>query len=125
MDLFRRIGVNTMENPQQLIAEHLYRSVARPAIVDYMRIGDDAEVFEVAVTEDAPIAGKTLIEANDEGLIPDDVLIVAVDRDGEDPPVTPRGSTRIETGDVVTVYSGFGADPNLTDLFGHFEDSSE
>ena len=125
MDLFRRIGVNTMENPQQLIAEHLYRSVARPAIVDYMRIGDDAEVFEVAVTEDAPIAGKTLIEANDEGLIPDDVLIVAVEREGEDPPVTPRGSTRIETGDVVTVYSGFGADPNLTDLFGHFEDSSE
>ena len=125
MDLFRRIGVNTMENPQELIAEHLYRSVARPAIVDYMRIGDDAEVFEIAVTEDAPIAGKTLIEANDEGLVPADVLIVAIEREGEDPPVTPRGSTRIEAGDVVTVYSGFGADPDLTDLFGHFEDRTE
>ena len=125
MDLFRRIGVNTMENPQELIAEHLYRSVARPAIVYYMRIGDDAEVFEIAVTEDAPIAGKTLIEANDEGLVPADVLIVAIEREGEDPPVTPRGSTRIEAGDVVTVYSGFGADPDLTDLFGHFEDRTE
>jgi trk system potassium uptake protein TrkA len=114
-----------MENPQELIAEHLYRSVARPAIVDYMRVGDDAEVFEVAVTEDAPIAGKTLIEASEAGLVPDDVLIVAVEREGGDPPVTPRGSTRIEGGDLVTVYSGFGADPDLTDLFGHFEDSSE
>mgnify|MGYP000675237692 CR=1 FL=1 len=122
MDLFRRIGVSTMGNPQELIAEHLYRSVARPAIADYMRIGEDAEVFEIAVTDDAPIAGKTLTEANNAGLIPDDVLIVAIEREGDAPPVTPRGNTRIEAGDVVTVYSGFGADPDLTDLFGHFED---
>jgi trk system potassium uptake protein TrkA len=124
MDLFRRIGVNTMENPQQLIAEHLYRSVARPAIVDYMHIGEDAEVFEIRVTDDAPIAGKTLSEANDAGMIPDEVLIVALEREGDEPPITPRGSTRVKAGDQVTVYSGFGADPNLTDLFGHFEDSS-
>ncbi len=26
MDLFKQIGVNTMENPQQLIAEYLYRA---------------------------------------------------------------------------------------------------
>ena len=32
MNLFRQIGVNTIENPQQLIAGHLYRAVARPAI---------------------------------------------------------------------------------------------
>lgn len=125
MDLYRRIGVNTMENPQELIAEHLYRSVARPAIVDYMRIGEDAEVFEISVTDEAPVAEKTLSEANDAGLIPDDVLIVAIEREGQDPPITPRGGTKIESGDIVTVYSRFGADPNLTDLFGHYEDRSE
>lgn len=125
MNLFRQIGVNTMENPQELIAEHLYRAVARPAIVDYMRIGDEAEVFEITVTEDAPVAGKTLSEADKRGLIPDDVLIVAIERKGQDPPVTPRGNTRVETGDVVTVYSKFGADPDLTDLFGHYEDQTE
>jgi trk system potassium uptake protein TrkA len=124
-NLFRRIGVNTMENPQELIAEHLYRSVARPAIVDYMRISDDAEVFEIDVTEDAPIAGKTLSEVNEEGLIPEDVLIVSVEREEGEPPLTPRGGTRIEAGDLVTVYSGFGAEPDLTDLFGHFEDRTE
>ncbi|QLG50312.1 potassium channel family protein [Natrinema halophilum] len=122
MNVFRQIGVNTMENPQELIAEYLYRAVARPAIVDYMRIGDRAEVFEIRVTENAPIAGKTLSETADEDLLPDDVLVVAIERDGQDPPLTPQGSTRIEVDDLLTVYSGFGATPDLTDIFGHPED---
>ncbi|SEP95266.1 potassium channel family protein [Natrinema salaciae] len=122
MNVFRQIGVNTMENPQELIAQYLYRAVARPAIVDYMRIGEEAEVFEIQVTDNAPIAGKTLIEADDGGLLSDDVLIVAIEREGEDPPITPKGRTRIEAGDLVTVYSAFGAEPELTDVFGHPED---
>ena len=125
MGLFSQIGVNTMENPQQLIAEYLYRAVARPAIVDYMRIGEDAEVFEIKVTENAPIAGMTLNEAADEGIIPGDVLIVAIERNGDEPPITPRGGTRVEPGDLLTVYSAFGADPDLTDVFGHYEDRVE
>ncbi|MFB6138620.1 MAG: TrkA family potassium uptake protein [Halobacteriaceae archaeon] len=125
MGLFRQIGVNTMENPQELIAEYLYRAVARPAIVDYMRIGEEAEVFEISVTEGAPIEGKTLIEAADEGLLPDDALVVAVEREGEAKPITPRGQTRIHAGDLLTVYSGKGAAPELTDVFGHFEDHRE
>lgn len=80
-DLFKRIGVNTMENPQQLIAEYLYRAVARPAIVDYMRIGDEAEVFEITVTESAPIAGKTLQEAARDDILTDDLLVVAIERE--------------------------------------------
>ena len=124
MNLFRQIGVNTIENPQQLIAGHLYRAVARPAIVDYMRIGEEAEVFEITVTEDAPIAGKTLNEAGEEGLLPDDVLIVAIGRETEDKPITPRGNTHIKVNDLLTVYSANGADPELTDLFGHHEDGA-
>ncbi|MFO7926248.1 MAG: potassium channel family protein [Halobacteriota archaeon] len=122
MALYRQIGVNTMENPQQLIAEYLYRSVARPAIVDYLRIGEEAEVFEITITEDAPIADKTIEQAVQSGIIPDDVLIIAVEREGQDPPITPRGGTKIKPDDLVTVYSAFGADPELTDLFGHHED---
>lgn len=122
MALFEQIGVSTMENPQQLIAEYLYRSVARPAIVDYLRIGEEAEVFEITVTENAPIAGLTLQEAAQEGLLPKDVLVVAIERDGEESPVTPQGETVIHADDLLTVYSGFGADPELTDVFGHPED---
>ena len=122
MNLFRRIGVNTIENPQQLIAGYLYRAVARPAIVDYMRIGEEAEVFEIRATEDAPITGKTLTEAGRENILSDDVLIVAIERGGEDKPLAPRGDTRIKANDLLTVYSATGANPDLTDVFGHYED---
>lgn len=122
MAVFRQIGVGTMENPQELIAEYLYRAVARPAIVDYMRIGEEAEVFEITVTENAPIAGKTLQEAAQENLLGEDVLIVAIARDEGSGPITPRGDTTIEVGDLLTVYSGIGADPDITDIFGHYED---
>jgi trk system potassium uptake protein TrkA len=125
MGLFEQIGVNTMQNPQQLIAEYLYRAVARPAIVDYMRIGDDAEVFEITVTDEAPIAGKTLKEAAQSGLLTDEMLVVAIERDENDHPITPRGETTIQVGDLLTVYSGVGADPEITDIFGHYEDKEE
>lgn len=91
MALFKQIGATAMENPQQLIAKYLYRSVARPAIVDYLQIGEQAEVFEITVTENAPIAGKTLHEAAQEELLPKDVLVVAIEREGQDPPLAPKG----------------------------------
>jgi len=123
MDIFERIGVNTMENPQRLIAEYLYRAVRRPSIVDYMRIGEDAEVFEIEVTESAPIAGKTLAEADAEGLLTAETLIVALARGGEDGElITPRGETAVHSGDLITVYSATGATPDVTDVFGHYED---
>ena len=122
MNLFRQIGVNTIENPQQLIAGYLYRAVARPAIVDYMQVGNEAEVFEITVTENAPIAGKTLTEAGNANLLPDDVLIVAIERESQRKPLTPRGNTRIEASDLLTVYSARGAEPGLTDIFVMSED---
>lgn len=125
MPLFDRIGVNTMKNPQRLIADHLYRAVKRPTIVDYMRIGEEAEVFEIIVTPQAPIADLTLQEAAESDLLGEDVLVVAIERDGNSEPITPRGGTRIEVGDVVTVYSGRGAIPSVTDVFGHYEDHAD
>jgi trk system potassium uptake protein TrkA len=122
LGLFERTGVHTMQNPQRLIAEYLYRAVRRPAIKDYMQVGDEAEVFEIVVDEGAPVAGKTLIEANEAGLLGEEVLVVAVERDGRADPITPRGNTRIEAGDLLTVYSASGSTADVTDVFGHFED---
>ncbi|WP_262181017.1 potassium channel family protein [Haloarcula laminariae] len=122
MGLFAQIGVNTMQNPQRLIAEYLYRAVKRPSIVDFMRIGEQAEVFEITVKQSAPIAGKTLQEATASDLLGPDVLIVAIEREGTDEPITPRGGTRIEADDLLTVYSATGATPEVTDVFGHTED---
>lgn len=122
MNIFERVGANTLQNPQRLIAENLFRSVERPSVVDYMHVGDTAEVFEIHVGQEASIAGKTLADAASEGIIPDDVLVVAIEREDSDNPITPRGDTQIEQGDLVTVYSEQGATPEITDVFGHFDD---
>ena len=122
MPLFRRIGVNIMQNPQRLIAEYLYRGVVRPSIVDFMRIGEDAEVFEIDVGPGAPIADKSIAAADDQGLLSDEMIIVAIERESEPNPLTPRGETVIETGDLVTVYSARGAVSGVTDVFGRYED---
>lgn len=94
MNIFRQMGVHTIENPQNLIAEYLYRAVKRPAIIDFMRLGDEAEVFEIAVAQDAPIAGKTLQEADNDGILPDDMLIIAIEEPEVESPTIPRGGTR-------------------------------
>jgi len=49
-------------------------------------------------------------------------LIVAIERESQDKPLTPRGDTRIEANDLLTIYSSRGAESELTDIFGHFED---
>jgi trk system potassium uptake protein TrkA len=121
MDLFKEIGIHTMENPSRLISEHLFRSVVRPSIVDYLRIGEEAEVFEITIDDDAPIAGKTLRDAAADGTLRGEMLVVAVER-GEGEPITPRGDTVLQPGDLVTVYSAEGATSKVTDIFGHYED---
>ena len=113
---FRKTGVNVIENPQRLIAEYLYRAVQRPSIQDVMHPAGDAEVFEITVNETAPLVGKTLSEADSEGLLgDDDLLVVAIER-GEDV-ISPHGNTEIHAGDLVTVFSKHGYVPEITELF--------
>ncbi|WP_049969751.1 potassium channel family protein [Haladaptatus cibarius] len=119
MNIFRQIGVNVIENPQRLIAEYLYRAVKRPSIKDYMKVGEEAEVFEITADSYAPVSGLTLSEAASEGLFGDGILVVAIERDDE--VITPRGNTRIESGDLITIFSENGATPEVTDVFGHYE----
>jgi trk system potassium uptake protein TrkA len=116
MPLFRELGVNAIENPQQLIAEYLLRSVERPSVTDFMHLAGDAEIFEISVTESAPIAGKTLREADEAGLLGEDMLVVAVERG--DHTITPKGNTEVQAGDAVTVYSERGIVPDVTRPFG-------
>lgn len=69
-------------------------------------LAGDADVVEIIVRDDAPIAGKSLQEANEEGLLSSDVLVVRISRDEE--AITPTGETRIEEGDFVTINSRTG-----------------
>lgn len=115
MQMFRRIGVNVLENPQRLIAEYLFQAVQRPSVKDFMRLADGAEIVEITASEGAPIVDKTLRAADDSGLLGDEVLVVAIER-GETV-ITPKGDTTIEAGDLVTVFSRDGITEELMQIF--------
>lgn len=115
MNVFRQIGANVLENPQRLIAEYLVRAVQRPSVKDFMDLAGDAEVFEVTVVEDAPITNHTIREADEEDLLTEEELVVAIER-GETV-IRPRGNSRIEAGDLVTVFSSVGATPEILYTF--------
>lgn len=115
MSIFRQVGAHVLENPQRLIAEYLFRAVQRPSVVDFMDLGGDAEVFEVAIPDGAPILGVPLAEADQKGILGEDVLVVAIERDGAI--VTPKGQTVLEVGDQAIVFSRTGVDADVMELF--------
>jgi trk system potassium uptake protein TrkA len=80
-----------------------------------MHLSGDAEIFEITVSEEGSIAGRTLAEADETGAIPDDVRIVAIERGRS--VLLPQGNTEIQPGDLVTVFSKRGFDPELIERF--------
>jgi len=115
MELFGDLGVNIVESPHELNGQYLYRAVQRPKIQDFMEIAGDAEIFEVTVGEEAPVAGLTVSDADSEGLLPEETIIVAIVRDGE--LVIPSGGSDIQAGDVVTLFARNGATDKVTEPF--------
>mgnify|MGYP003836700769 CR=1 FL=1 len=78
-------------------------------------LAGDADVVEILVREHAPIAGKTLEEANQAGLVPSDMLVVQVNRD--EGTITPTGETVIEQDDFVTIHSRSGVTEGTLEAF--------
>lgn len=78
-------------------------------------LAGDADVVEVIVRDDAPIAGKTLQEANEEGLVPSDMLVVQINRD--EGTITPTGETVIKQNDFVTIHSRSGVTEETLEAF--------
>jgi DNA-binding Lrp family transcriptional regulator len=76
------------------------------SMADLVSLSGKADIVELVISSEAPIAGKTLREAGQEGLIGDDLLVIAIERD--DSVLTPKGGTLIQPNDVVTVFSREG-----------------
>ncbi len=102
-DLFRRLGAHVMENPDVIVAGYLYHAAWHPHVRDLVALPGGAQVFRITITEASPLVGLSLREAGKKALIPDGVLIAAVEREGE--LVIPSGSTVIRAGDNVTVFT--------------------
>ena len=80
-------------------------------------LAGEANVVELRVGEGAAVAGRTIEESSDAGLIEDDVLVITIERDDET--ITPRGETTIQPGDLVTILTRRGlSDETLDTLTG-------
>lgn len=82
---------------------------------DYISLTGGAEVIEVSVSANAPVAGLTLEQAVREGILTDDILVIAIERD--EAVLTPRGGTRIEADDLLTLLSRGGVTDQTLEAF--------
>ena len=79
--------------------------------VELTSAGNALELEEFAVAPDHAIAGAAVRELG----LPRELLVVVVVRAEE--AVPPRGSTRIEPGDVLFVLAPHGKRPDVEDVF--------
>lgn len=87
----------------------------RLRVADLTSLTGGAEVVELTVSADAPITSRTLAEANELGILSDDVLVVAIERG--DRIVTPKGNTEVRAGDVVSVFARDGVGEDVATAF--------
>ena len=102
-EFFRKLGANVMENPEEVVANHLYNAVKRPKVKDFTILPQGDQIFRLTVNEESPLVGKTLADSSKRGVIPNTVLLLAVERAGER--AIPNEDTTIEAEDVLTVFS--------------------
>ena len=102
-EFFRKLGANVMENPEDIVANHLYAAVKRPKVNDFSILSSGAQVFRIMVKEEAPLVGKSIAEIRKQEIIPSSVLIVAIER-GANMQIA-ESETVIESEDLLTVYS--------------------
>jgi len=76
---------------------------------------DGTEVIEVAVPEGSPTAGRSFEEIRDSAVLPDEVIVVSIERDGE--VLRPSDETVIDPDDMVTLLPRGTPTGELTESF--------
>ncbi len=98
--LIAPMGIDAYVNPRATTVSSILRYVRHGRIRAVYSIGDgEAEIIEAQVLNTAPIAGQTVRAAE----LPRDSIIGLI-RKG-DQIIVPRGDTRIEDGDVMTIFA--------------------
>ena len=111
VEMFKEADIFLFENPDMTVANHLYFSVKRPRIKDFLTVsGGKAEVFEVVVSEQSRVVGQKLSELHIKNGI-----IVAIERNGDI--LLPTGDTIIKTQDLITVFTKAKNVEKISSLF--------
>ncbi|TFH11356.1 MAG: TrkA family potassium uptake protein [Candidatus Atribacteria bacterium] len=104
-DFFRKLGANVMENPEDVVAQHLYNAVKQPNVQDFALLPQGAQIFRLQITEKSPLAGRSIADSIQRGTIPESVRILAIARPEEDIQSIAMGDSILSEDDILTVFS--------------------
>ena len=94
------LGIDAYINPRATTVSSILRHIRHGRVRGVYSIGDaEAEVIEAQVLSTSPISGQAMRDID----FPEGVLVGAVLKG--DKYIKPTGSTRIEEGDVITIFS--------------------
>jgi trk system potassium uptake protein TrkA len=109
--LMTPLGIDAYINPRATTVSSILRHIRHGRVRAVYSIGDaEAEVIEAEVLSTSPMAGKRISEID----FPEGVLVGAV-RKGKEI-IRPMGSTRIDEGDVLAIFSLAGDVPEVERL---------
>jgi trk system potassium uptake protein TrkA len=108
---FRRLGATVMQNPEEVVAAHLYNVARRPRVQDFVALPEESQLFRLELRGKSPLAGRTVAQCTDEGRIPETMRIVSVLRGGKKS--LAEADTKLREGDLVTFFSLNGVPDGL------------
>ncbi|MFB6168995.1 MAG: Trk system potassium transporter TrkA [Haloferacaceae archaeon] len=102
IEVFEAVGVDVAVSPRRTVAEEITRLTRAGGAENVAILEDDrAEVIEVEIAEESPLAGRPIRESVAD--LPNEVVIGAIARGDE--LVVPRGDTVVEAGDHVVAFT--------------------
>ena len=98
--LMEPLGISAFVNPRASTVSSILRHIRHGRVRTVFSIGDgEAEVIEAQVLSSSPIAGKEIKEIE----FPEGVIVGGLKKDTEI--IKPMGNTKINQGDVITIFS--------------------
>ncbi|MFA6226175.1 MAG: TrkA family potassium uptake protein [Methanoregula sp.] len=97
-DFFKEVGVRISENPDELVASRLYYWTQNPQLQQLASI-PGGTIFEIVAERGAPIVDHEIRE-----LKVKDFVFIAIRRAGG-VLIIPSGNVKIQSGDIVTVFT--------------------
>jgi DNA-binding Lrp family transcriptional regulator len=86
-----------------------------PALNDFIDLTGHARILTLSVSAGAPIEGLSLEKANRTGVLDEDTLVIAIERDDDE--LMPHGHTVVRPDDIVTLLSRHRTDDRAYEAF--------
>jgi trk system potassium uptake protein TrkA len=118
--LFERLGVQVLEDPEEILARHLYGLIQHPQMNEFFPLPGGKLAFEITIGTTARVAGKTVSELRSEEILPDGMFVLTIHRpddDGELRAVEVTLDTQVESRDRVLVLAIQGVHDEQLEVF--------